>query len=59
MSFPVWLDPLGTALEKLSNWNLPSSYVIDRDGIVRLSWTGAINQQTLEQYVTPILEENK
>ncbi|HEX7541357.1 MAG TPA: TlpA disulfide reductase family protein, partial [Anaerolineales bacterium] len=59
MSFPVWLDPQGKALENFQNWNLPSSYVIDRDEIVRLSWTGAINQPTLEQYVTPLLEENK
>jgi peroxiredoxin len=59
MSFPVWLDPHGTALEIFKNWNLPSSYVIDRDGMVRLSWTGAINQPTLEQYLTPLLEENK
>ncbi|MCX6038087.1 MAG: TlpA disulfide reductase family protein [Chloroflexi bacterium] len=59
MSFPVWLDPQGTALEIFQNWNLPSSYVIDRDGIIRLAWTGAINQATLEQYVTPLLEEIK
>lgn len=59
MAFPVWLDPQGTALEIFQNWNLPSSYVIDRDGIIRLAWTGAINQATLEQYVTPLLEEIK
>jgi cytochrome c biogenesis protein CcmG/thiol:disulfide interchange protein DsbE len=59
LSFPVWLDPLGKALEIFQNWDLPSSYVIDRNGIVRFTWTGAINQPTLEQYVTPLLEENK
>jgi cytochrome c biogenesis protein CcmG/thiol:disulfide interchange protein DsbE len=59
LSFPVWLDPQGLALDTFENWNLPSSYVIDRAGIVRLSWTGAINQATLEEYVTPLLEENK
>ncbi len=59
MTFPVWLDPQGAALEFFQNWNLPSSYVIDRQGIVRYSWTGGINQPTLEQYVTPLLEENK
>ena len=56
ISFPVWLDPHGMALEIFQNWNLPSSYVIDRDGIVRLSWTGEINQATLEKYITPLLE---
>jgi peroxiredoxin len=59
ITFPVWLDPQGKALEVFQNWDLPSSYVIDRKGIVRFTWTGAINQPTLEQYVTPLLEENK
>ncbi len=59
MTFPVWLDPQSKALETFNNWDLPSSYVVDRDGIVRLSWTGGINRSTLEQYVTPLLEENK
>ncbi len=59
MTFPVWLDPQGAALEIFQNWNLPSSYIIDKQGIVRYSWTGGINQPTLEQYVTPLLEENK
>jgi peroxiredoxin len=56
LTFPVWLDPLGTALEAFANFSLPSSYVIDRDGNVRMSWTGAVDVQTLEQYVTPFLE---
>lgn len=59
ISFPVWIDSKGAALDSFQNWNLPSSYVIDRDGIVRLSWTGAIDLPTLEQYVTPLLEKNK
>src|SRR5450759_1046383 len=44
MTFPVWLDPHSTTLETFKNWNLPSSYVIDRDGMVRLAWTGGINK---------------
>ena len=59
LTFPVWLDPNGLALEAFDNWNLPSSYVIDRQGMARYSWTGGINQSTLEQYVTPLLEEGK
>ena len=58
LTFPVFLDPHITALEAFDNWNLPNSYIIDRQGVVRLSWTGGINQPTLEQYVTPLLEEN-
>jgi peroxiredoxin len=59
LTFPVWLDPHGLSVDAFQNWNLPSSYVIDRSGMVRLSWTGGVNQATLEKYVTPLLEENK
>jgi peroxiredoxin len=59
MTFPVWLDPQSKSQGFFKNLDLPSSYVIDRDGMVRLSWTGGINQPTLEQYITPLLEENK
>jgi hypothetical protein len=31
--------------------------VIDRQGMIRLAWTGAISQAMLEKYVTPLLEE--
>jgi peroxiredoxin len=57
LTFPVWLDPQGAALEAFQNWNLPSSYVIDRSGIVRLSWTGGVDRAALEKYVTPLLEK--
>lgn len=56
LSFPIWLDPHGAALDAFHNWDLPSSYLIDREGMVQLSWTGPVNQATLEKYVTPFLE---
>lgn len=56
LTFPVWLDPRGDALNAFQNWNLPSSYVLDQDGTVRYSWTGPVNLQTLEEYVSPLLE---
>lgn len=56
-TFPVWLDPHLSALAAFQYPGLPTSYVIDRTGTVRLMWTGAIDQVTLEQYVTPLLEE--
>jgi peroxiredoxin len=56
LTFPVWLDPKGLALEAFQNWDLPSSYVLDRQGKLRMDWSGPINQETLEQYVTPLLD---
>ena len=58
MTFPVWLDPNGAALKAFGNGNLPNSYVIDRSGTVRYAWTGAIDRETLEKYITPLVKEN-
>jgi peroxiredoxin len=55
MPFSVWLDPHGKSLNAFKNGSLPSSYVIDRTGTVRLTWTGQINREMLEKYVTPLL----
>ncbi len=56
LTFPVWLDPQLAALEAFKYPGLPSSYVIDRSGVVRLAWTGAISREMLDRHVTPLLE---
>ena len=58
MSYPVWIDLNGAALDAFNNKNLPSSNVIDRSGTVRLAWVGEISSEMLEKYVTPLLTEN-
>ncbi|MCU0485122.1 MAG: TlpA family protein disulfide reductase [Anaerolineales bacterium] len=57
LTFPVWLDPKMIALDRFKNDRLPSSYVIDRWGTVRYTWTGPISDEMLEKYVTPLMEE--
>ncbi len=57
LTFDVWPDPAQKAVVAFQNPGLPSSYVIDRDGIVRLAWTGAISRKMLDQHVTPLVEE--
>ncbi len=58
LSFPIWLDPTYQATDHaFRTGNLPSSYVIDRQGVVRLAWVGAINASNLEKYVTPLIRE--
>jgi len=57
LTFPVWADPNQEAIAAFRNMALPNSYVIDRLGQVRLTWTGAISRDMLEKYVTPLLEE--
>jgi cytochrome c biogenesis protein CcmG/thiol:disulfide interchange protein DsbE len=56
LTFPVWIDPTYIASEQAFKTNaLPSSFVIDREGVVRFAWTGAISLSMLEKYVTPML----
>lgn len=60
LTFPVWLDPTYSATEEaFKTMNLPSSFVIDRGGTVRLFWVGEINMKNLEKYVTPIIKEKQ
>lgn len=58
LTFPVWLDPSHQATDHAFNAiGLPTSYVVDRSGQVRLTWVGAISEGNLEKYVTPLIEE--
>jgi len=58
LSFPIWLDPTYQATDHaFKTRNLPSSFVIDREGNVRLRWVGEIDHASLEKYVTPLILE--
>lgn len=57
LTFPVWPDVNAKSLAAFTNNSLPNSYVIDRNGQVRLAWTGAISRDMLEKHVTPLLED--
>lgn len=60
LTFPIWLDPEYYATEKaFKTLNLPSSFLVDRAGTVRLMWVGAISRKMLDQYITPIIMENQ
>jgi len=58
LTFPVWLDPSYLATEQaFKTLNLPSSYVIDRNGVIRLMWVGGINRKMLDKQVSQIIME--
>ena len=58
LTFPVWLDPTYIATEQaFKTRNLPSSFVIDRTGTIRLQWVGGISHNMLDQYVSPLIME--
>jgi peroxiredoxin len=57
LTFPIWPDPQYKATTAFRTNSLPTSFVIDREGTVRLTWTGAISRAMLEEYVTPLLKQ--
>jgi peroxiredoxin len=57
LTFPVWLDEEYLSEVAFNTQNLPSSFVIDRNGTVRLMWIGAISARVLEKYVPPLIKE--
>ncbi len=57
LTFPMWLDYNSETLAAFKTMALPSSFVIDPTGTVRLAWSGGIDAATLEEYVTPLLRE--
>jgi peroxiredoxin len=57
LTFPVWLDPSSSALNKFRNNYLPSSYLIDQEGQVVMVWSGAVTKASLEQNITPLLKD--
>jgi peroxiredoxin len=57
LTFPVWLDEDYLAQRMFNTMSLPSSYVIDRTGRVRLMWIGGVSEGFLEKYVTKLIKE--
>jgi thiol-disulfide isomerase/thioredoxin len=57
LSFPIWMDEKYLAQREFNTASLPSSYVIDRKGRVRLMWIGGISKQNLEKFLPPIIIE--
>lgn len=55
LTFPVWPDLEWRASKAWGIQALPTSYVIDRDGIARLTWSGEATLSMLEKYVTPLI----
>lgn len=56
LTYPIWIDEGQESGLAFNSYSLPASFVIDRDGSVRLAWTGAISEAMLEKHVTPIIQ---
>lgn len=59
INFPIWLDPDEQTLRALNTISLPYSIVIDQAGEVQLAWSGATCLESLENAVTPLLQQGQ
>jgi thiol-disulfide isomerase/thioredoxin len=55
LNLEVVLDPHEQAMRQLRTTALPSSYLVDPEGQVRMMWFGAIDQQHLEDALARVL----
>ncbi len=57
LSFPILTDPNMESIRAFRMNGLPNSILIDRQGLIRQTWVGAVDKAFLEKEVTPLLNE--
>ena len=55
MTMPVVIDPRQEVQDAYKTQSLPSSFFIDRDGVIRVRWIGLLTPDLLEQHLRSIL----
>ena len=56
VSYPVFRDPGQRAYTTYQVSKTPSSFIIDRDGVIRQVVVGPLDATTLDQTVSPLLK---
>jgi peroxiredoxin len=55
-TFPVLLDIQGRVAQQYSTRSFPTTFIIDREGIIQHVQTGAISERELEDIIVPLLQ---
>ncbi len=55
MQMPVIIDPIGEVMDSYKTQSLPSSFFIDRNGVVKVRWIGLMTPDVLEENLKTIL----
>jgi peroxiredoxin len=55
LTFPIWLDRTGSVAELYRARGLPSTFVVDRSGIIRFVRVGPVDQTMLENQLATLL----
>ncbi|HOG48157.1 MAG TPA: TlpA disulfide reductase family protein [Anaerolineae bacterium] len=56
IEFPVLLDQDGRIRTNYPYRGIPTSFIVDRNGIVREIWMGNISEEAIKQLVEPLLD---
>lgn len=54
-TFPVLLDPEGQVMGIYSVYSFPTTFIIDRDGVIQHVQTGSISASDFEMVIAPLL----
>jgi len=55
VTYPVVLDTEGTLVEAYRARGLPTSFIVDPDGVIQVRHVGYLSAAQLEQYLQPLL----
>lgn len=51
VTFPIWMDTSGSVSTRYNVRGLPSTYFIDKDGVLKAVHLGPLDEKTLPQYL--------
>ena len=54
LTFPILLDESSEVARKFEVQGIPTSFFIDRQGIIRARYTGALEESLIEEYINQI-----
>ena len=54
LTFPILLDESSEVARQFEVQGIPTSFFIDRQGIIRARYTGALEESLIEEYINQI-----
>ena len=57
LDFPILMDTNAGVARQYALYSIPTSYFLDRQGVVRETWVGAMRESFVEDTVSKLLEE--
>lgn len=51
LTFPILLDENGSVARKYGVQGIPTSFFIDRQGVIQARYTGALNESLINEYL--------